>query len=81
MSSEQIRAPPRSRKANSEKNIGDYRSLKTKTEDEISDDGQDDKLIDQLAKRIELNNNYLHAFKEMVRDGEYLKQKLEDKLK
>ena len=42
MSSEKIRAPPRSRKANSEKNIGDYRSLKTKTEDEISDDGQDD---------------------------------------
>ena len=81
MSVERIRVPPQSRKVNSENNLGDFRSLKTKTESEIADEGQDDLLIDQLAKRIELNNNYLHVFKEMVKDGEYLKQKLDDKLK
>ena len=40
-----------------------------------------DMLIDQLAKRIELNNNCLREFKGLVQDGEYLKQKLDEKLK
>ena len=38
-------------------------------------------LIDQLAKRIELNNNYLQQFKGLVKDGEYFKQKMDEKLK
>ena len=46
MSVERIRVPPQSRKFNSESNLGDFRSFKTKTEEEIADEGQDDLLID-----------------------------------
>ena len=81
MSDKKIRVPPSSRKVFSENNLQNFSSLRTRGEPEPDESQDNDMLIDQLAKRIELNNNYLQQFKGLVKDGEYFKQKMDEKLK